>query len=62
MVPAVLAAALILDAIADLIRLTRSEVGHSTGCQIDENTARVHLTIAPVYPAQGAAARYSSRR
>lgn len=41
--------ALTLDAIADLIRLTRNEVGHPTGRQIDEDTARVHLTIAPVY-------------
>lgn len=44
-----LADALTLDAIADLIRLTRNEVGHPTGRQIDEGTARVHLTIAPVY-------------
>lgn len=44
-----LADALTLDAIADLIRLTRNEVGHPTGRQIDEDTARVHLTIAPVY-------------
>lgn len=44
-----LADALTLDAIADLIRLTRNEVGHPTGRQIDEDTARVHLTIAPAY-------------
>lgn len=44
-----LADALTLDAIADLIRLTRNEVGHPTGRQIDVDTARVHLTIAPVY-------------
>lgn len=41
--------ALTLDAIAELIRLTRNEAGHPTGRQIDEDTARVHLTIAPVY-------------
>ena len=41
--------ALTLDAIADLIRFTRNEVGHPTGRQIDEDTARVHLTIAPIY-------------
>lgn len=40
---------LTLDALADLIRLTRNEVGHPTGRQIDEDTARVHLTIAPMY-------------
>lgn len=44
-----LADALTLDAIADLIRLTRNEVGHPTGRQVDEDTARVHLTIAPEY-------------
>lgn len=44
-----LADALTLDAIADLIRLTRNEAGHPTGRQIDEDTARVHLTIAPMY-------------
>lgn len=44
-----LADSLTLDAIADLIRLTRNEVGHPTGRQIDEDTARVHLTIAPTY-------------
>lgn len=44
-----LADALTLDAVADLIRLTRNEVGHPTGRQIDEDTARVHLTIAPIY-------------
>ena len=47
--PGGLADALTLDAIADLIRLTRNEAGHPTGRQIDEDTARVHLTIAPVY-------------
>ena len=44
-----LADPLTLDAIADLIRLTRNEVGHPTGRKIDEDTARVHLTIAPMY-------------
>ncbi len=44
-----LADSLTLDAVADLIRLTRNEVGHPTGRQIDEDTARVHLTIAPTY-------------
>lgn len=44
-----LADPLTLDAIADLIRLTRNEVGHPTGRQIDEDTAHVHLVIAPVY-------------
>jgi hypothetical protein len=47
--PDALADALTLDAIADLIRLTRNEVGHPTGRKIDEDTARVHLAIAPMY-------------
>lgn len=47
--PSGLADPLTLDAIADLIRTTRNEVGHPTGRRIDEDTARVHLTIAPVY-------------
>jgi hypothetical protein len=44
-----LADSLALDAIADLIRLTRNEVGHPTGRRIDEDTGRVHLAIAPMY-------------
>jgi hypothetical protein len=47
--PEGLADQLTLDAIADLIRLTRNEVGHPTGRRIDEDTARVHLTISPLY-------------
>lgn len=43
--PEGLADALTLDAIADLIRLTRNDVGHPTGRIVDEDTARVHLTI-----------------
>lgn len=44
-----LADPLTLDAVADLIRLTRNEAGHPTGRRIDEATARAHLTIAPLY-------------
>ncbi len=40
---------LTLDAVAELIRLTRNEVGHPTGRRVDEDTARVYLTIAPSY-------------
>lgn len=40
---------LTFDAIADLIRVTRNEAGHPSGRQIDEDTARVHLTIAPAH-------------
>lgn len=44
-----LADALTLDAFADLIRITRNEAGHPTGRRIDEDTALVHLQMAPVY-------------
>jgi hypothetical protein len=40
---------IVILAIADLIRLTRNEVGHPIGRKIDEDTARVHLAIAPMY-------------
>lgn len=43
-----LADALTLDAIAGLVRLTRNGVGHPAGRKIDEDTARIHLAIAPV--------------
>jgi hypothetical protein len=32
-----------LDAVADLLRVTRSETGHPTGRVVDENTAYTHL-------------------
>ena len=32
-----------------LIRMTRSEVGHPAGRQIDEDPARAHLAIALIY-------------
>lgn len=44
-----LADVLALDAIEDLIRMTRSEVGHPAGRQIDEDTAQAHLAIALIY-------------
>lgn len=47
--PEGLADSLTLDAIADLIRVTRNEAGHPSGKRIDEDTARVQLTIAAVY-------------
>jgi|GEM_PF-5292708 hypothetical protein len=40
---------LTLDAIADLIRLTRNEAGHPSGKEIDEDTARLHLIMATTY-------------
>lgn len=40
---------LTMDAIGDLIRLTRNQAGHPTGSLVDEETARAYLTIAPLY-------------
>ena len=44
-----LAAAVTLDGIGGLIGLTCNEAGHPAGRQIDEDTARVHLTIVPMH-------------
>lgn len=40
---------LTLDAVSDLLRITRNEAGHPTGAAIDEDTARTHLLIAGGY-------------
>lgn len=40
---------LTLDAIADLLRLTRNEAGHPTGAEVDEDTAYTHLQMAARY-------------
>jgi hypothetical protein len=40
---------LTLDAVADLIRLTRNEAGHPTGVAVDEDTAYTHLQMAARY-------------
>ena len=47
--PADLADTLTLDAVADLLRLTRNSAGHPSGATIDQDTARVHLQMAAVY-------------
>lgn len=44
-----LADVLTLDAVAELLRLTRNSVGHPTGADVDEDTARVHLQMAGLY-------------
>ena len=44
-----LADALTLDAVADLLRITRNEAGHPTGKQIDEDTAYTHLQMGAAY-------------
>jgi len=38
---------LTLDAVAELLRITRNEAGHPTGAQIDEDTAYTHLQLEP---------------
>ncbi len=40
---------LTLDAVADLLRITRNEAGHPTGRQVDEDTAYTHLQMAARY-------------
>lgn len=40
---------LTLDAVADLLRLTRNEAGHPTGVEVDEDTAYTHLQMAARY-------------
>lgn len=44
-----LADTLTLDAVADLLRLTRNEAGHPTGAEVDEDTAYTHLQMAARY-------------
>jgi hypothetical protein len=38
-----------LDAVADLLRVTRNETGHPTGRVVDENTAYTHLQLFARY-------------
>lgn len=40
---------LTLDAVADLLRITRNEAGHPTGRGVDEDTAYTHLQMAARY-------------
>jgi hypothetical protein len=40
---------LTLDAVADLLRISRNTVGHPTGATVDEDTARIHLQMAGTY-------------
>jgi hypothetical protein len=45
-VPDGLADAITLDAVADLLRVTRNAAGHPTGQRVDEETAYAHLVMA----------------
>jgi hypothetical protein len=47
--PEGLADTVTLDAVADLLRVTRNEAGHPTGADIDEDTAYTHLQMAARY-------------
>ena len=40
---------LTLDAVADLLRISRNSVGHPTGAAVDEDTAYTHLQMAARY-------------
>ncbi|WP_329521557.1 hypothetical protein [Spirillospora sp. NBC_01491] len=40
---------LTMDAVADLLRVTRNDAGHPTGRNVDENTAYTHLQMAARY-------------
>ncbi len=40
---------LTLDAVADLLRITRNDAGHPAGRQVDEDTAYTHLQMAARY-------------
>ena len=44
-----LADTLTLDAVADLLRITRNDAGHPTGSEVDEDTAYTHLQMAARY-------------
>ena len=44
--PEGLAEAITLDAVADLLRVTRNAAGHPTGRRVDEETAYAHLVMA----------------
>lgn len=47
--PRDLADNLTLDAVSELLRITRNAAGHPTGSSVDEDTARTHLLIAGGY-------------
>jgi hypothetical protein len=38
-----------MDAVADLLRITRNDAGHPTGRNVDEGTAYVNLQMAGRY-------------
>ncbi|SDN41853.1 hypothetical protein [Geodermatophilus sp. DSM 45219] len=51
-VPEGLADPLTLDAVTDLLRITRNAAGHPTGAQVDHDTAYTHLQMAAAYLAK----------
>lgn len=52
-----LADPLTLDAVANLLRVTRNDSGHPSGRSIDEETAHAHLQVGAVYLSKMAALR-----
>src|SRR4051794_37239526 len=48
-VPEGLADNLTLDAVADLLRITRNQAGHPSGARVDYDTAYAHLQMAAAY-------------
>jgi len=48
-VPEGLADPLTLDAVTDLLRITRNAAGHPTGARVDHDTAYTHLQMAAAY-------------
>jgi hypothetical protein len=59
--PEGLADVLTLDAVADLLRLTRNEAGHPTGAAVDEDTAYTHLQMGARYIQKMTALQYHFR-
>jgi hypothetical protein len=50
--PSELVDSLTLDAVGDLLRVTRNDAGHPSGRLIDEDTARSHLAVGGGYLAK----------
>jgi hypothetical protein len=51
-----------LDAVADLLRMTRNDAGHPTGQAVDEDTAYTHLQMAARLPGAARPCRHRGQR
>jgi hypothetical protein len=56
--PELLVDTLTLDAVGDLLRVSRNEAGHPTGVEVDADTARTHLLVAGGYLTKMTALRH----